>query len=214
MMKVYETQKTFFEEAYRTGEHGWPTREPERFVTAFLKENKRSLAGRNLLDIGSGEGRHTIAAAIEGLNAYGMDYQPIAIKRAIDFSKGKKFRGSLNFVVGDIFSIPFKDGSFDILIDYGCLHHIKKSDADSYINRLPLLLRKNGYFMLSCFSTKFKHYEGEKRKRDWIIHRGHYDRFFKKKDLYEIFSDNFDIIKIEEEQDGLHAFYHLLMRKK
>lgn len=213
-MNIYELQKHFFEEAYRTGEHGWPTTEPEKFVTDFLKKNRRSLAGKRLLDIGSGEGRHTIAAAMEGLNAYGMDYQPIAIKRAIDFSKGKKIRGSLNFVVGDIFNIPFQDRSFDLLIDYGCLHHIKKADADRYLNRLRFLLEDKGYFILSCFSSRFKHYKGEKRKRDWIIHRGHYDRFFRKKDLYEIFSGNFEIIKIEEEQDGLHVFYHLLMRKK
>ncbi|MBI5745428.1 MAG: class I SAM-dependent methyltransferase [Nitrospirae bacterium] len=214
MMKVYELQKVYFEEAYRTGEHGWPVTEPERFVMDFLKKNKRSLAGKRLLDIGSGEGRHTIAAAMEGLVAYGMDYQFLAVKRAIGFSKGKDIKGSLHFIAGDIFNIPFKDGAFDVLIDYGVLHHIKKPDAMDYINRLPLLLKERGYFILSCFSNRFKHYEGERRKRDWTAHRGHYDRFFKKKDLYEIFADTFEIIDVAEEINGLHAFYHILMRKR
>lgn len=213
-MKVYESQRAYFEDAYKTGEHGWSATEPDPFVIDFIKKHKPSLAGKNLLDIGSGEGRHTIAAAMEGLEAYGMDYQLLAVKKAIGFSKGKDIKGSIHFIGGDIFNIPLKDGIFDVLIDYGVLHHIKKSDADLYLNRLPLLLKDKGYLILSCFSSRFKHYEGEKRRRDWIIHRGHYDRFFKKRDLYKIFSDNFDILKIEEEQDGLHVFYHLLMRKR
>lgn len=213
-MKVYESQKVFFEEAYRTGEHGWPATEPERFVVEFLKKNKRSLEGKRLLDIGSGEGRHTIAAAMSGLKAYGMDYQLLAIKKAKGLSREEKITGSLDFIAGDVFSIPFKDGSFDILIDYGVLHHIKKSDAYGYIYRLPLLLKDKGYLILSCFSSRFKHYKGDQRKRDWIIHRGHYDRFFKKKDLYKIFSDDFEIIELVEEINGLHAFFHLLMRKR
>jgi hypothetical protein len=46
------------------------------------------------------------------------------------------------------------------------------------------------------------------------VHRGHYDRFFRKRDFAAIFGRWCRIVAVEEEHEGLHGFYHVAMRKR
>jgi SAM-dependent methyltransferase len=216
-MGLYQTQKKYFEKAYETGEHGWPAVGPTPFVLRALRLIRRgaAAAGRGrILDLGCGEGRHTLACAREGFKVVGLDYQPLAIRRARDFARRQKVRGDFEFRVGDAFRLPFPPDSFDGIIDYGCLHHVKIGDTRRYLDSVLPRLRPGGYFILSCFSTRFKHHPGEKRTRNWLVHKGHYDRFFRKQDFKTLFGKRFDILKMEEEADGLSVFWHVLMRKK
>ncbi|MGB3939933.1 MAG: class I SAM-dependent methyltransferase [Candidatus Manganitrophaceae bacterium] len=213
-MAIYASQKKYFEKAYRTGEHGWPVEGPSppvvRFLTHFKKENR---SGR-ILDIGCGEGRHAALFAREGYRAVGLDNQPLAVERAAQIAGNGRVRRNLRFLVGDVFHLPFGPQAFDVILDYGCLHHICRRDTAVYLKNVVPLLKPGGYFLLSCFSTRFKHHPEEKRKRNWLVHNGHYDRFFTKGELKSIFLRDFDILNIEEENQSLHAFYHLLMCKK
>ncbi|MBI2058754.1 MAG: hypothetical protein HYT87_03205 [Nitrospirae bacterium] len=49
-------------------------------------------------------------------------------------------------------------------------------------------------------------------KRDWIIHRNHYDHFFTPADLRRILCDRFRILSVRREKDGLWEFLHVLAR--
>jgi SAM-dependent methyltransferase len=216
-MSLYKEQKRFFEKAYRTGVHGWPVEDPSRFVVEFLKTFRRKNLKGRILDIGCGEGRHTLLFAEAGYAATGVDLQPLAIRRAKDFSKLKRVKGGFQFVLGDVFSLPFRLNHFDVLIDYGCLHHVMKKDFSRYLKSTLPLLRPGGYFLLSCFSDKFKHHPEERRRRDWMVHRGHYDRFFRRNDFKTLFGRFYDILRSREERDRKHphyVFHHVLMRKK
>lgn len=221
-MSLDQDQKKYFEKAYLSGEHGWPTEEPTPFVLRALGRIRRlGKKGRSLpddpprlLDLGCGEGRHTLAGAEEGYYAVGVDYQPRAIERAKAIARRKNIRTGFRFMVGDAFRLPFGPGSFKAVIDYGCLHHVRIPDTRRYLESVTPLLAPGGYFILSCFSTRFKHHPGERRRRNWLVHRGHYDRFFKKQDFRTIFGRSFDIEAIREEKDGLYVFWHVLMRKK
>ncbi len=213
-MSIYLRQRRYFEEAYRTGEHGWPVEEPSGFVMDFLKQGEFPRGLLRVLDMGCGEGRHTLLFAREGWQAVGVDYEPLAVKRAKVFAKRKGIRNGFAFVLGDIFHLPFPSQSFDVLIDYGVLHHVRRSDTQSYLRSVVPLLKPRGYFLLSCFSTRFKHHPGERRRRNWLVHRGHYDRFFKKSDFFRIFGGDFSVLRLEEERQECYAFYHLLLRKR
>jgi SAM-dependent methyltransferase len=216
-MSVYTDQKRYFEEAYRSGEHGWPTSQPSPFVVEFLRTFRKHEPQGRILDIGCGEGRHTLLFADAGYTAIGMDFQPLAIRRARLLARQKRVRKSFGFILGDVFALPFQSGCFDVIIDYGCLHHVMKKDFPRYLNNILPLLRPEGYFLLSCFSDKFKHHPGERRTRDWMVHRGHYDRFFRKADFRVLFGKSYDILKSREERDPEHptyVFHHVLMRKK
>lgn len=216
-MSVYLEQKRYFENAYRTGEHGWPTLDPSPFVVEFIKTFRKEKPKGRILDIGCGEGRHTLLFAQAGYFSVGVDLQPLAIRRARQFAKAKGVKKGFRFVLGDVFSLPFEANSFDVLIDYGCLHHVKKKDFSKYLESTLPLLRPGGYLLLSCFSSKFKHHPGERRRRDWLVHRGHYDRFFKAGDFKDLFGRFYDILKRREERDPRHpiyVFHHVLMKKR
>lgn len=213
-MDLYARQRRYFAQAYETGEHGWPTTEPSDFAVKFLKKIKPHLPRAKVLDIGCGEGRHTLLAARHGFFAVGLDYQPLAVKRALGFAKSQGITTGLSFLIGDVFRLPFHEKSFDVLIDFGCLHHVKKKDFPRYLDSILGLLRPRGYYVLSCFSTQFKHHAGERRTRNWLVHRGHYDRFFRKQDFKTLFGRDFDQLDYHQERDEYYVFHQVLMRRR
>ncbi|MFQ5543853.1 MAG: class I SAM-dependent methyltransferase [Nitrospiria bacterium] len=211
-MSIYPSQKKYFEEAYRTGEHGWPVEGPSEPIVRFFERFKKEKKTGRVLDLGCGEGRHAALFAKAGYQTIGLDYQPQALTRASRLC-GKN-RARPHFIVGDLFHLPLAQNSFDLLIDYGCFHHVRKRDTALYLGIILSLLKPGGYLLLSCFSMRFKHHPKEKRKRDWLIHKGHYDRFFKLSSFRTIFGESFRQLHIEEEQQSLYAFFHVWMQKK
>ncbi|MFQ5883135.1 MAG: class I SAM-dependent methyltransferase [Candidatus Methylomirabilales bacterium] len=210
---IYERQKFFFRRAYEAGETPWPRLTPTPAVVRLAKRLRRERGRARVLDVGCGEGRHMICFAKEGHRAIGVDYEPLALRKACARADTHPVRPRLTFVLADAFRLPFRRDSFDALVDSGCFHHVKKADWSRYLRGLTALLRPGGYFHLTTFSTRFKHYPGEHRTRNWIVHRNHYDHFFRKADFAAIFGPRFDILTIEEERQSLHAFWHVLMRK-
>ncbi len=211
-MNLYETQKQYFEAAYKKGEHGWPVSGVSAPIVRFLKRFQSEQKTGRVLDIGCGEGRHTTFFAEAGYQSVGLDYQKKALARAASVFKGDT--SFFQLVQGDVFHLPFLPGRFDVLIDYGCLHHVRRRDTQAYLNSVVPLLRPGGYFLLCCFSEHFKHHADERRTRDWLVHQGHYDRFFRQGDFSKIFGASFDVLEIKEEREALYAFYYVLMKKK
>jgi SAM-dependent methyltransferase len=214
-VNLYTRQAGYFREAYRRGEHGWPVEGPEPRIASVLRRLGSRVPGGLVLDLGCGEGRHAFYAAEQGFRVIGVDYEPAAIQRARALAiKHPGADGRVVFQVADLFALPFRPSTFDVIIDYGCFHHVTRGDTQRYLDGVLTLLKPGGYFLLSCFSTKFKHYPGERRTRDWVVHRGHYDRFFRKRDFAEIFGGWCDVLTIQEERNGLTGFYHVTMRRK
>lgn len=213
---LYKSQKEYFHRSYQKEETPWPNIEPTREIKEFLSIIKKKINSGLMLDLGCGEGRHSYLFQEKGYKVVGIDYQETALKKAIARGQNRKLAsfGKPFFIAGDLFSLPLKRNLFDIVLDYGCLHHVKKADFRNYLNILVNLLKPRGYYILSCFSTAYKHYPGEKRKRDWLVHKGHYDRFFKSSEFAVLFGLQFDILRILEEKSGLSVFYHVLMRKR
>ncbi len=196
----YEEQKQFFEKCYFHSRHDWSTNKISPQVKQFLQKINKGL----FLDIGCGEGKYTILAQKLGFKSYGIDY----IQKAIE--KAKKSSTKCNFIINDFFKEKFKN-KFDTILDSGFLHHIKKTDWPIYSKKLLKLTKKNSHYILSCFSEKDLTH---KRKKQHLIHYNHYDYFFSKEDIGKLFSKNFRIIKINEENyPSGKCFYNCLMQK-
>ena len=217
-MDIYKKQKVFFKNAYKTGEHGWPTTEPTKDIVAYIKIAKKSIADKNnatALDVGCGEGRHSIVLARDGFKVNAIDLEPLAIKFAKKYATKSKVLNKIKFSTGNALNLHFPNRYFDIVVDCGCFHHILKKDWGRYFKNILTVLKDDGYFITTIFSTEFKHTDDEKpRKNKWLTHRGHYDRFFTKNDINATFGEYFHILKIKKEQGkNSKVFFHVLLQK-
>lgn len=190
-----------------------PEKEAIKFIE-FLKQNK--ITKGNVLDLGCGGGRHTTLFAKKGYNSYGIDFS----KKAINLAKLDAIDKKVNveFEVGDVFKLPYPKDCFDIVYDGGCLHHIRKKDWKIYLKNILRVLKKQGYFIIFEFSVNTKYLTGKKisKKKNWIIKNNHYSHFFTKKEIKDLFSKHFDILKLFEikREDKDRYFYISYMKKK
>lgn len=162
-----------------------------------------------VLDLGCGEGRHARFAAALGFHVVGVDFEVSALRRAIAFSQDRR-RDFLRFVAGDVLRLPFCSAHFDVVMDYGCLHHQRKRDLPLYLHSVLCCLKPQGAFILSVFSPGFRLFRDSRRQ--WHIAGGAYRRCFTRDQIERIFSAQFSVLEAVE--DNEIGFWHFLMRKR
>ncbi len=81
--------------------------------------------GRRVLDLGSGEGYGTDLLASRALEAVGVDLAPEAVYHARHAYR----RPNLRFHYGDIYSLPFEDGSFDLVCSLQVIEHLHQPES-------------------------------------------------------------------------------------
>jgi SAM-dependent methyltransferase len=205
--KLYKNQNVFYKAAYDSKETPWSTDgKPATPLVRAVKKISKNLKNRIALDLGCGEGRHTLFLESAGFKVIGLELQANALKRA----KGRG-RKSLLYLRADLFLHPFKEGRFDLLVDYGVFHHIRRRDTDLYMRLITSLLRPGGYLLLSCFGRNFRHPGGKRYPRGFVFHNNHYDRFSSKTEIRDAFGRDFDIDEIESDSN---RFLNSVMRRK
>jgi SAM-dependent methyltransferase len=97
--------------------------------------------GRRTLDLGCGEGRVARDLAALGHRVTGIDTSPslIAAAREADASR--------DYVVGDASSLPFADGSFDVVVAYNSLMDF--DDMPGAVRETARVLERGGRFCLA-----------------------------------------------------------------
>ncbi|HUW60127.1 MAG TPA: class I SAM-dependent methyltransferase [Candidatus Bathyarchaeia archaeon] len=210
MDKAERANRRYFREAYTTGVHGWGVLEPSPYAVEFLRHVRKRIPGGALLDLGCGEGRHAIAAAKLGFRVTAVDYEPRALERARKIGK-KSGAPHVEFRQANALRLPFPRATFDVVLDYGCLHHQLKSDWPRYKSGLLRVLKPGGFYILSVFSPRFRMFRGA--KRPWHIAQGSYRRCFTPQDLAGLFSGAFEFIAMTEQTGKDGGFHHCLMRR-
>jgi SAM-dependent methyltransferase len=210
MPEIYAKQRKFFRDAYETGQHGWPETGPTPHVATLVRRLGAG-RGKSALDLGCGEGRHTILLARRGYQVTALDLEPLALQKARAHVRQAGLRA--DFVAGNALRLRFHDAAFDLVLDYGCFHHVVTRDWPRYRREIARVLKPGGHLILSVFSTKFRHHPGERRTRNWLVHRNHYDHFFTPAEIRSAFAPAFDVRARLEELDGLNGFFHALLRK-
>jgi SAM-dependent methyltransferase len=206
-----EQNRRYFRGAYETGVHGWQSSEPSPHVAERLDLVAREAPGARLLDLGCGEGRHCVLAAKRALFVTGIDYEPLAIRRALENVRRAGYEENVRLLAGDILAPPFRPGAFDVLLDYGCLHHQKKADWPRYMAAVTTIVKPGGWFILTVFSTHFGTFGPQKRQ--WHLAHGAYRRFFTAEDITALFRGSFDLVRLDEERAGPRGFWHAFMRR-
>lgn len=207
--KSYKKQNLYYKRAYKKGGAQWSgDGSPNPMFVREIGRLKEKLKNKTALDLGSGEGRHSIYLNRQRFRVIGIEYQEQALKNAA--GKGRK---GLLYVRGDIYRIPLKRGVFGLIIDSGVFHHIRRRDTAPYLDLLESLLVPGGFLLLSCFSTDFRHADGKIYKRGFVAHQNHYDRFSTIPELRLLFGGRFDVVAIKRVKGGfINACFRLKKR--
>jgi SAM-dependent methyltransferase len=108
--------------------------------------------GELLLDVGCGDGFWTALFAEAGLTATGVDLSPAGIEAA------RRSHPEAQFVVGDAESLPFPDGSFDVVFCRAISHLSRRelfTDASARLaSEMARLLRPGGLILVSFYTQR------------------------------------------------------------
>ena len=183
----------------------WETSGPASDLVGFV-ETIEMKKGCNVLDVGCGTGINAVYLASKGFKVTGVDISPTAISMAIGRSKRLS---RCNFLVADVFQLPFDEDAFDLVYDRGCFHNIPHPKWESYIENIKRVLKENGVFLLSCVSSL-------NRPSCWrrVVRAIRYPRslaagrqfeptYFSENDIRDIFSRDFQILHVVEMEMSL-----------
>jgi SAM-dependent methyltransferase len=102
----------------------------------------RASAGESLLDVGCNWGRWSMAADQHGYRTIGIDPGIAGVQAA--YRVAAALGRNPSFVVGDGRSLPFPDGTFDVVFSYSVLQHFSKQDARLSVNEAARVTRPGG----------------------------------------------------------------------
>jgi len=102
-----------------------------------------SVDGLRVLEVGAGSGRDGIGLAERGAKVVSLDYSMPSLRMI-----GSQLGGdaSVALCCGDAFSLPFADGTFDLVFHQGLLEHFRNPDDLIAENRR--VLKRGGLFLV------------------------------------------------------------------
>jgi len=99
------------------------------------------VGGRDVLDVGCGEGWLARRLASAGARAVGLDPSAAALERARGDDPSDE---AVRYVEGAAEALPFADGSFDVVIFFNSLHHVAPESMDAALGEAARVLRGDG----------------------------------------------------------------------
>ena len=111
------------------------------FATKF-SENKK------VLDLGCGEGYGSDMLSKKAISVVGLDIS----KEAIENARLKYRRENLKFTIGECDAIPFKSNSFDLVVNFEVIEHIRNQGL--MLEEIRRVLSEKGILIISSPSRK------------------------------------------------------------
>ena len=110
--------------------------------------------GKRVLDAACGTGYGTRHLAQVADRVTGIDISPTAINHA-----RKRYPAvALDFIEGDVLSLPFQDSSFDVVVSFETVEHIK--EYRTFIRECRRVLTPNGILICSTPNSKISSPDG------------------------------------------------------
>jgi ubiquinone/menaquinone biosynthesis C-methylase UbiE len=121
------------------------------------------LAGKRVLDVGTGDGTSALAAASRGAVVTGLDVDPAMLDAARARAERRGLTISLR--TGRAEALPFDDGSFDVVLAVTVLCFV--SDAPTAVGEMARVLAPGGRLVLGELG-RFSIWAAERRVRGWL----------------------------------------------
>ncbi len=124
----------------------WSSDSPTSEVSTLdQKELDLFIHCKRALDLGSGRGGNAILLAKKGIQITCLELSSVGIKKTKELAKCLP----LKIIKCDLFSkLPFKDGTFDLVLAYQSLNHNSKDKILSTFCEVKRVLKKGGIFSI------------------------------------------------------------------
>ena len=191
----------------------WNSETPPPLLVELIDSGK--IKPGSALDMGCGAGNYAVYLASRGFDVTGIDMSPTAVKIAKGNARKKGVK--CKFVVGDVTGdLPEIKGPFDLIYDWGLLHHIMPPDRPAYIRTIHRLLKTGGLYLSMCFNEADTAFEGTGKFRPTQF--GHRVYLSSEQELRELWRGLFEVLDFRVfESTGKvmsHVFNYGLMRRK
>ena len=157
-----------------------------------LKRYLNLVPGKEVLDLGIGQGRNSIPLAELDFNVTGVDYST----KCLEICKNTCNR--LSLVQSDIRTFDIEKDKYDMILSGYVLHFLHKNDSYQIIENIKNSLKNNGIVYISVFSLDDRRFNkhctssGFEILDNNILHNkinDTYVSFFSKEEVLNLFSD-------------------------
>jgi cyclopropane fatty-acyl-phospholipid synthase-like methyltransferase len=136
----------FFDSAYR-GKPPWEIGRPQMEFARLVRDGE--VTG-SVLDIGCGTGENALFFAGEGLEVWGIDATPRAVRKAEEKAMERGLQ--VQFLVMNALELRGLNRKFDTVTDSGFFHTLADEDRPVYVDNLAAILPTAGRYFMLCFS--------------------------------------------------------------
>lgn len=120
---------------------------PDENLVAWVDEGL--ITPGRVLELGCGHGRNATYLASQGCSVDAADFSAQAIEWARE--RAESAGAAVNFQHCSIFDVTFTEGSYDLVYDSGCFHHLPPHRRKDYAELVHAALKPGGSYGLVCF---------------------------------------------------------------
>lgn len=104
------------------------------------------LKGKRVLEVGAGTGRDSFGLVERGAEVFMLDYAASSLQIIKNIATEEKI--DVSPVGGNAFSLPFPDGTFDIVFHQGLLEHFREKEAANLLKENIRVLKKDAILLV------------------------------------------------------------------
>lgn len=184
------------------------------FFKYLKKVEKYKIEDRNVLDLGSGTGRNSNYLAEKGNSVIGIEISPTALEIATQ--RAEKANLDVDYRLGDIGSkYDIQDNCIDIILDVTSSNALNEKGREIYLKEMHRVLKggldspkhiEGGYVFVRALckdgnanvKNLLKNSQGKEYDTYYIKEMDLTERVFSRKDIIDMYSKYFKILKLEK----------------
>ena len=167
-MEYFDRIAERYDSWYRTKTGSYVDRTEKRLVFSLLTKKSGKA-----LDLGCGTGNYTLELARRGFDVVGID----ASVRMVEMARKK----GANCTVGDAYSIPFPDGSFDLVMSITMFEFIH--DPEKVLGEIHRVLKPGGEVIIGTMNGRSAWFLFKRLKSLFVETAYRYARFYTPSEL-------------------------------